>query len=232
MYLGRLPVNSFKKVDWDKLFEEAQDNLNHLGLKFSSQRPSEESFCCRSADDRNRQMPFIGARFIIMDEPTAALAEEEIKILFGIIEELKKKGIAIIYISHRMDEIFKISDRLTVFRDGRYWLPDKLMRQIMMMWYPWVGRNVSNLYPVRNYKAQEVVLEAKEINSRNVHDMNLKLHKGEILGITGLLGSGTIELSKLLYGAIPWSGRSLRSWSEKRLLSTCKSAESGDRFCI
>ncbi|WP_349674760.1 sugar ABC transporter ATP-binding protein [Lacrimispora sp.] len=204
MYLGRLPVKSFKKVDWDKLFEEAQDNLNHLGLKFSSKTKVKNLSVAEAQMTEIAKCLTIGARIIIMDEPTAALAEEEIKILFGIIEELKKKGIAIIYISHRMDEIFKISDRLTVFRDGRYVASKEINETdyddvVSMM----VGRNVSNLYPVRNYKAQEVVLEAKEINSRNVHDMSLKLHKGEILGITGLLGSGTIELSKLLYGAIP-----------------------------
>ncbi|MDF2887673.1 MAG: transporter related protein, partial [Lacrimispora sp.] len=120
MYLGRLPVNRYKKVDWDKLFVEAQDNLNHLGLKFSSKTKVKNLSVAEAQMTEIAKCLTIGARIIIMDEPTAALAEEEIHILFGIIEELKKKGIAIIYISHRMDEIFKISDRLTVFRDGRY----------------------------------------------------------------------------------------------------------------
>ena len=204
MFLGRLPVNSFKKVDWDKLFKEAQNNLDHLGLKFSSRTKVKNLSVAEAQMTEIAKCLTIGARIIIMDEPTAALAGEEIKILFGIIEELKKKGIAIIYISHRMDEIFKISDRLTVFRDGRYVaskeIGDTDYDDVVSMM---VGRSVSNLYPVRDYKPQEVVFEAKNINSRNVHDMSLKLHKGEILGITGLLGSGTIELSKILYGAIP-----------------------------
>lgn len=217
MYLGRLPVNSFKKVDWDKLFQEAQDNLNHLGLKFSSRTKVKNLSVAEAQMTEIAKCLTIGAKIIIMDEPTAALAEEEIKILFEIIEELKKKGIAIIYISHRMDEIFKISDRLTVFRDGRYVASKEIGETdyddvVSMM----VGKNVSNLYPVRHYRPQAVVFEAKNISSRNVHDMSLKLHKGEILGITGLLGSGTIELSKILYGAIPMESGELWLHGERK----------------
>nr|WP_314461114.1 sugar ABC transporter ATP-binding protein [uncultured Clostridium sp.] len=232
MYLGRLPVNSFKKVDWDKLFKEAQDNLNHLGLKFSSRTKVKNLSVAEAQMTEIAKCLTIGARIIIMDEPTAALAEEEIKILFGIIEELKKKGIAIIYISHRMDEIFKISDRLTVFRDGRYVaskeIGDTDYDDVVSMM---VGRSVSNLYPVRDYKPQEVVFEAKNMNSRNVHDMSLKLHKGEILGITGLLGSGTIELSKILYGAIPMESGELWVHGERKDCSApAKALKSGIGF--
>ncbi len=174
----------------------------------------------------------IGAKIIIMDEPTAALADEEIQILFRTIEELKKKGIAIIYISHRMDEIFQISDRLTVFRDGKF-VASKIIGEtdyddvVSMM----VGRNVSNLYPVRDYKTQEVVFEARKVNSRGVHDVSLKLHKGEILGITGLLGAGTIELSKLIYGAIPMdSGEIYVHGKKKDCSSPRKALEAGIGF--
>ncbi|MGC6177976.1 sugar ABC transporter ATP-binding protein [Lacrimispora sp. 38-1] len=232
MFLGRLPVNSFKKVDWDKLFKEAQNNLDHLGLKFSSRTKVKNLSVAEAQMTEIAKCLTIGARIIIMDEPTAALAGEEIKILFGIIEELKKKGIAIIYISHRMDEIFKISDRLTVFRDGRYVaskeIGDTDYDDVVSMM---VGRSVSNLYPVRDYKPQEVVFEAKNINSRNVHDMNLKLHKGEILGITGLLGSGTIELSKILYGAIPMESGELWVHGERKDCSApVKALKSGIGF--
>ena len=121
----------------------------------------------------------IGARLIIMDEPTTALTDEEIKVLFDIIKDLKAKGIAVLYISHRMDEIFQIADRLTVFRDGKY-IATKNVREtgydevVSLM----VGRNVSNLYPERNYVGREVVMELRGITGRGVDNVDLKLHKG------------------------------------------------------
>ena len=217
MYLGRLPVNGFRKVDWDKLYNNAQDNLNHLGLKFSSKTRVKDLSVAEAQMTEIAKCLTIGARIIIMDEPTAALAEEEIKVLFQIIEELKKKGIAIIYISHRMDEIFRISDRLTVFRDGRYVASKEIGETdyddvVSMM----VGRSVSNLYPARDFKSQEIVLEANNIKHKKLHNVSLQLHRGEILGITGLLGAGTTELSKILYGAIPMESGELWIHGERK----------------
>jgi ribose transport system ATP-binding protein len=232
MYLGRLPVSPFGKVDWNKLYREAQENLDHLGLKFSAKTKVKNLSVAEAQMTEIAKCLTIGAKIIIMDEPTAALAEEEIQILFRTIEELKKKGIAIIYISHRMDEIFQISDRLTVFRDGKF-VASKLIGEtdyddvVSMM----VGRNVSNLYPVRDYKTQEVVFEARKVNSRGVHDVSFKLHKGEILGITGLLGAGTIELSKLIYGAIPMDSGEIYVHGEKKDCSSPRKAlEAGIGF--
>jgi ribose transport system ATP-binding protein len=217
MYLGRLPVNGFRKVDWDKLYNNAQDNLNHLGLKFSSKTRVKDLSVAEAQMTEIAKCLTIGARIIIMDEPTAALAEEEIKVLFQIIEELKKKGIAIIYISHRMDEIFRISDRLTVFRDGRYVASKEIGETdyddvVSMM----VGRSVSNLYPARDFKSQEIVMEANNIKHKKLHNVSLQLHRGEILGITGLLGAGTTELSKILYGAIPMESGELWIHGERK----------------
>lgn len=232
MYLGRLPVSPFGKVDWNKLYREAQENLDHLGLKFSAKTKVKNLSVAEAQMTEIAKCLTIGAKIIIMDEPTAALAEEEIQILFRTIEELKKKGIAIVYISHRMDEIFQISDRLTVFRDGKF-VASKLIGEtdyddvVSMM----VGRNVSNLYPVRDYKTQEVVFEARKVNGRGVHDVSLKLHKGEILGITGLLGAGTIELSKLIYGAIPMDSGEIYVHGEKKDCSSPRKAlEAGIGF--
>lgn len=232
MYLGRLPVNRLGKVDWNKLNKEAQENLDRLGLKFSAKTRVRNLSVAEAQMTEIAKCLTIGARIIIMDEPTAALAEEEIRILFRTIGELKKKGIAIIYISHRMDEIFRISDRLTVFRDGKF-VASKAIGEtdyedvVSMM----VGRSVANLYPVRSYKQQEVVFEARKVNGRGVHDAGLKLHKGEILGITGLLGAGTIELSKLIYGAVPMeSGEIFVHGEKKDCSSPAKALEAGIGF--
>ena len=225
MYLGRLPVNRLGKVDWNRLYQDAQEHLDHLGLPFSAKAKVRTLSVAEAQMTEIAKCLTIGAKIIIMDEPTAALAEEEIRILFQTIEELKKKGISVIYISHRMDEIFKISDRLTVFRDGKFVATKNIDETdyedvVSMM----VGRKVSNLYPVRNYIPKEVVFEARDITGRGVHGISLKLYKGEVLGITGLLGSGAVELSKLIYGAIPMESGIIMIGGEKKDCSSPKKA--------
>ena len=204
MYLGRLPKTQFGAVDWKKLYQDADEVLKKLGLKFNCRSKVKNLSVAESQMTEIAKCLTIGAKVIIMDEPTAALTDEEIQILFRIITELKEKGISILYISHRMDEIFQISDRLTVFRDGKY-IATKAIGEtdyddvVSMM----VGRSVTNLYPKRNYEKQDVALELRNVTGKGVHGVNLKLHRGEILGVAGLLGSGTIELSKIVYGALP-----------------------------
>ena len=119
MYLGRLPKTQFGAVDWKKLYQDADEVLKKLGLKFNCRSKVKNLSVAESQMTEIAKCLTIGAKVIIMDEPTAALTDEEIQILFRIITELKEKGISILYISHRMDEIFQISDRLTVFRDGK-----------------------------------------------------------------------------------------------------------------
>lgn len=204
LYLGRLPTTRLGNVDWEMLYRNAQQTLTKLGLTFSCKTKIKDLSVAQAQMTEIAKCLTIGARIIIMDEPTAALSEEEIGVLFQIIKDLKKQGISILYISHRMDEIFTISDRITVFRDGRYietkQTKDTDYDEIVAMM---VGKNVSNLYPTRDYQPGEVVFEAKNICGKGVSNVNFQLHKGEILGIVGLLGAGNIELSKLIYGATP-----------------------------
>ncbi len=225
MYLGRLPKTSYGAVDWKKLYQDAQEVLNRLGLKFDCKTKVRNLSVAESQMTEIAKCLTIGAKVIIMDEPTAALTDEEINILFGIIDDLKKKEISILYISHRMDEIFRISDRLTVFRDGKYIatkdIADTDYDDVVSMM---VGRSVTNLYPERHYEKKEVAFELKNICGKGVHDVSLKLYQGEILGIAGLLGSGTIELSKIVYGAIPMDSGEVYVNGEKKDCRTPKKA--------
>lgn len=204
MYLGRLPRNKIGGLDRKKLYRDAEEILKKLGLKFSATAKVKSLSVAQAQMTEIAKCLAKNTKIIIMDEPTAALTEEEIHVLFDIIKDLKKKKISILYISHRMDEIFKISDRLTVFRDGKY-ITTKNIKEtnydevVSLM----VGRTLDHLYPERAYEKKETVLELKGVTGKLVDDVNLKLHKGEILGIAGLMGSGTIELSKLIYGALP-----------------------------
>ncbi len=148
------------------------------------------------------------SKVIVMDEPSATLTNKELKTLFTLIEKLKAEGTSIIYISHRLEEIFEIADRVTVFRDGLYvdckdvsdTDKDELIRLM-------VGRELSGTYPKEHQVGSDVVLEVKNLNNLNVKNASLKLHKGEILGITGLVGAGRTELVRMIFGADEYTGQ-------------------------
>ncbi|MEW5868160.1 MAG: sugar ABC transporter ATP-binding protein [Chloroflexota bacterium] len=144
------------------------------------------------------------ARVLIMDEPSAPLSASEVETMFEIIGKLKSKGVTIIYISHRIEELFRISDRVTVMRDGRY--IDTLNTRetnrkelIGLM----VGRELKEYYPKRSIEPADIVLEVKNISGLGDEDISFTVRKGEILGIAGLVGSGRTELANLICGAAP-----------------------------
>jgi len=145
------------------------------------------------------------SKIIIMDEPTSALTQSETEVLFKIINNLRKSGKGIIYISHRMEELTKISDRITVFRDGKY--IDTLVTkdtQISKIISLMIGREVAqDLRPetVRKFSDKEVALEVKGLSTKNLlKDISFQLHKGEILGFAGLMGAGRTELALAIVG--------------------------------
>ena len=150
MYLGRLPLRARGRVDWKRMYREAEATLQRLKLNIDVRTKVKNLSVAEAQMTEIAKCLTIGAKIIIMDEPTAALTDEEIRVLFEIIADLKKRGLSIIYISHRMDEIFQIADRLTVFRDGRY-IATKEIRDtdyaevVALM----VGRSVDTLYPKR-----------------------------------------------------------------------------------
>ncbi|MDO4269858.1 MAG: sugar ABC transporter ATP-binding protein [Eubacteriales bacterium] len=150
----------------------------------------------------------VNAKVIIMDEPTAAISEREVELLFGHIRKLAEKGVAIIYISHRMDEIFSICDRVSVYRDGQYIASgdtkDLDEAQLIKMM---VGREITDVFPKLEAEIGEVVLEAKNIAraDRKVKGVSFSVRKGEILGIGGLVGAGRSELVEGLFGMHPLS---------------------------
>lgn len=141
-------------------------------------------------------------KVLILDEPSAPLTNTEIVAMFKIIKKLKQKGVTIIYISHRLEEIFEISDRVTVMRDSKYILTmetsdtdRKCLISLM------VGRDLTDDYPCCNCKDQEVMLEVKNINTSYVRNINFKVNKGEILGFAGLVGAGRTETARAVFGA-------------------------------
>ena len=142
------------------------------------------------------------AKIMIMDEPTAPLAAAEVDLLFSVIAKLKAKGVTVIYISHRMDEVFQITERVTVLRDGQYVTTintaDTNRAQLVNLM---VGRELNENFPTRKSPVGEVILEAKNLTGNSVENISFQLHKGEVLGFAGLVGSGRSETMELICGA-------------------------------
>jgi ribose transport system ATP-binding protein len=145
------------------------------------------------------------AEVIIMDEPTSALTEREIDTLFKVIQKLKNQGVSFIYISHRMEEIFHLCDRITILRDGQYIatkpIKETFLDEVVRFM---VGRTIGERYPQLTHKARDIFLEVKQLTKRGVFE-NISFHvrQGEILGVAGLMGAGRTEIMKAIFGFIP-----------------------------
>lgn len=141
-------------------------------------------------------------KILIMDEPTAPLTVSEVEILFRIIRDLKKKGVTIIYISHRLEELFAVADRVTVMRDGCFVdtkdIGDIDRKQLIAMM---AGRELNESYPVKRCEIGEEVLRVENLTGNGDENISFTLHKGEILGFAGLVGAGRTELMRVIYGA-------------------------------
>lgn len=159
------------------------------------------------------------AKVIIMDEPTAAITVSEQEKLFELVDKLKADGVTVIYISHRLDELFRICDRVSILRDGQYVTTmgiQETSKQELINYM--VGRELTNTYPEKKPASDEVVLEVENLTGNGVNDISFKLHKGEILGFAGLVGAGRTELMHLIFGAAKKeNGKILFKGQEKRL---------------
>jgi len=201
IYFGRLPSNKSGHVNWGELYKNTSRVLEELGFKISPKTRVER------LSTAQQQLVEIGkaisydSKVIIMDEPTSALSPKEIENLFRIIRKLKERGIAIIYVSHKIEEIFEISDRITVLRDGQKIGTKKTEEMskeelISMM----VGRKIVDMFAKSSPKIGEKVLEVEGLSNEKLKDISFYVRKGEIVGFSGLMGSGRTELAKAIYG--------------------------------
>ncbi|GLC31320.1 sugar ABC transporter ATP-binding protein [Clostridium omnivorum] len=203
IFLGNEKTNKFTgRIEKRLINERSKMFLDQIGCKI------DPSTLVKNISVGEKQMIEIAkaltknSKIIIMDEPTTALTDVETKKLFEVIKSLKEKGIAVIYISHRMEEIFAICDKVVVLRDGKYVGEERVKdidndKLINMM----VGRNIEEQFPYKEYKKGQVLLEVKNLNYGNiVKDASLAVKAGEILGVAGLMGSGRTELAKTIFG--------------------------------
>ena len=201
IFLGREFKTSWGAINWQKMYTEADKLLARLGVTHSSKK------LCSELSIGEQQMVEIAkalsfeSQVIIMDEPTDALTDTETESLFNVIRELKAENRGIVYISHRLKEIFQICDDVTVLRDGQF-IGERIVADIVeddlieMM----VGRRLDEQYPHLARKKGECVLSVEHLSGSGIDDVSFA---GEIVGVSGLMGAGRTELGKLLYGALP-----------------------------
>ena len=209
IFLGRAP-RRLGVINWEDLFSRAQKLLNELHLQIDPRTP------VRNLGIGQQQLVEIAkalsqnARILVLDEPTAALTDAEVETLFGILNGLRTRGVAMIYISHKLDEVFRISDRITVLRDGKTIETSAASdftepRVIAQM----VGREVDHIFPEAKHERGETIFEARNVLVEDpsvpgkilVDNVGFAVRKGEVLGIAGLMGSGRTELLMAVFGA-------------------------------
>ncbi len=203
MWLGRFPIKN-GLVDHKKMYEKTKEIFEDLNIKVDPKA------IIGKLSVSERQMVEIAkavsydAKIMVLDEPTSSLTEQEVELLFEIINRLRKKGVGMVYISHKMEEILEISDDVTIMRDGE-WIATKSAKDltteeiIKLM----VGRDLTDRFPINDAKIGDVLLQVKNLTGKyspNLKDVSFELKKGEILGISGLVGSRRTELLETIFG--------------------------------
>ena len=207
LFMGKEIHGKFGICDKKAMQKKAQEaNLNILGVNISPKTVMAELSVGQQQMVEICKALMADAKVIIMDEPTAALTQSETVALFKVIESLRKKGVSMVYISHRMEEIFELCDRITVLRDGSYIgvknIPETNMNEIVKMM---IGREIGERYPSRNVKIGKEVLKVKELTRKGTfHDVNFSVRAGEVLGVSGLMGAGRTEIMQAIFGNLSY----------------------------
>jgi len=207
VFLGHLPTKG-GRVDWSTVKARTREILDTLGVEFSVDAPISslsvaEQQLVEIAKALNRK-----TRILVMDEPSALLGEKDLENLFRVVRSLQAQGIGIIYISHRLREIFALADEVTILKDGRYIstqrVADVTMDDLVKLM---IGRALKDVFPKRTVEQGVVLLEVGNLSqAKLLRDISFQLHAGEIVGFAGIVGSGRTELARAIFGADPSSG--------------------------
>ena len=207
IFLGHLPRKGMT-VDWATVKARSREILDTLGVTFSvdahtSTLSVAEQQLVEIAKSLNRK-----TRILIMDEPSAVLGEKDLEKLFQVVRSLQAQGIGIIYISHRLKEIFEVADEVTILKDGRYVTTQSISEVTMddlvrLM----IGRDLKDVYPKRILTPSDVLLAVNNVSqTKLLRDVSFQLHAGEIVGFAGIVGSGRTEVARAIFGADPCAG--------------------------
>ena len=210
IFIGHMPTHRFGALDYERMRAEARNLLEVVGL---SCRPDQRLAQLRTSEQQLVEIAralSVNAKVLIMDEPTAALSQREVERLFAVVAELKARGVAMMFVGHRMDEIYRVADRIAVLRDGHLIGVEAAAeldrdRAVQMM----IGRSLSAVYPPRRSTVGKEMIAVEGLSRGDAFDqVSFKVHAGEILGLGGLVGSGRTEVARVLFGIDqPSSGR-------------------------
>lgn len=225
IFLGRYPMKKalgfIPYIDHDRMYSDTAGLLKRVRMNFDPKEKVGNLSVSQMQSVEIAKAVSANCRVLILDEPTSSLTQNEVDALFRIVEDLKSEGVAIVYISHKMDEILRISDEVTIMRDGHYigtWNSKEMTTDMIIT--KMVGRELTNLYPCRENKPGEVIFEVNDftsINPRSFRHVTFNLKKGEILGVGGLVGAQRTELMEGLFGirshsagTIKYKGREIK----------------------
>ncbi|GHV34133.1 ribose import ATP-binding protein RbsA [Spirochaetia bacterium] len=205
MFMGKEIKKAFGVADRKAMIARARETIERLGVRINPRA------VMRSLSVGQQQMVEIAkalladVKVLIMDEPTAALSPSETKVLFRVIEQLKKDGVSVIYISHRMEEIFELCSRITVLRDGQFIATKNIaetdMTDVVRMM---IGRDIGARFPERQAKIGDVLFEVEGLTQKGVfEDISFQVRSGEVLGVAGLMGAGRTEIMQAIFGNPP-----------------------------
>lgn len=241
VFLGREPRTKWGLIDWKKVNHEARLVLNMMGIHVDVQKPIMEYSVAIQQMVALARAVSAKAKLVVMDEPTSSLDESEVKVLFDVINKLKESGVAIVFVSHRMDELYTICDRVTVLRDGCLvgdWELSKLSRMELIS--KMIGRNLEEAEAkskrTKSLKRFDETNYTVKINNlkrgRTINGISFHVAKGEILGFAGLLGSGRTETVRALFGADLYDSGEIEFEGKKvKFGSPYEAIQAGIGFC-
>lgn len=207
VYINNYPKKAGGAVDWKKVYQRTQELADSLNIRIDAKaKVSDLNIGQRQLTEIMKALA-CNAKLIVMDEPSSTLSQTEFEILVKVIKDLREKGVTIIYISHHLEELFTVGDRITVLRDGKFVAckkatelnEDSLVEYMTGIQIKQVQEEEQELHQV----SEEVVLELSHVGNHKVEDVSFKLHKGEVLGIYGLVGSGRTEILQSIFGIAP-----------------------------
>lgn len=236
IFLGRMPSGRFGIIDTAKANRMAAKVIEEFGLPIKpTTKVKDLSIAYQQMVEIMKACSRENLRVICFDEPTASLSDEEIELLFKVIERLKRQGLIVIYVSHRMSELERITDKVAIFKDGRYVdtvgtkeVPQQEMIKMM------VGRDLGDIYKNldRDKTIGDVLLDVREVSSDHVKPVSFQLHTGEVLGFSGLVGAGRTELMRAIIGADPMRGGEVRLEGKKIVNHSPKEAMDHGIFMV
>ena len=231
VWLGRLPKKGIV-VDYGRMYRDTKELLERLKLSMDPKALVKTLSVSQIQAIEIAKAVSFNAKVIIMDEPTSSLTEDEVEHLFEIIRDLRSKGVAVIYISHKMEEIKQISDQVSIMRDGQMigtWESDELTTDMIIS--KMVGRDLSNRFPPKTNTPGEVYLKVENFSSiypRSFQDVSFELRRGEILGLGGLVGAQRTELMEAVFGLRRLkSGKLYINGQEKKITSSSDAMDNG-----